>query len=279
MPPALRSAPVRGDTSRAVELVRWAAGTRQAGRDAAAVEEPLQLIVNGRAFAVIMRTPGPDGALAAGFLVGERIVQSFDDIVSLKPATAPDGGARHNVVDIVLGRAATARLAAVKRSVTTTAACGMCGRQSIDALAAAGLSVRSSCAFEAATLAELPARMRRAQTVFDTTGGLHAAGLFRADASLDQIAEDVGRHNAVDKVVGARWLARDWPLSKHVLCVSGRASYEIVLKALTAGIPIVAAVSAPSTLAIDLAETGGITLAGFVRENRLNVYTHPHRIT
>jgi FdhD protein len=239
----------------------------------------LQLVINGGAFAVIMRTPGADYDLAAGFLIGERIVAAFDDVVSLGPAPSRDGGMRHNVVDIVLGDLASSRLAAARRAVTTTASCGLCGRQSIDDLAAEGFDVRSPLQVAAETVAVLPTLMRRAQAIFDTTGGLHAAGLFRADATLEVIAEDVGRHNAVDKVVGSRWLAREWPLSERVLCVSGRLSYEIVLKALTAEIPIVAAVSAPSTLAIDLAERTGITLAGFVREGGLNVYTHPQRVT
>jgi FdhD protein len=148
----------------------------------------------------------------------------------------------------------------------------------IDALAADGLRVETDHAVAVETLMRLPERLREAQEVFDRTGGLHAAGLFDTGGSLIAAGEDVGRHNAVDKVLGARWLAGDWPLDRATLCVSGRVSYEIALKALVAGIPIVAAVSAPTSLAIDLAERAGLSLVGFVREGRMNVYTHERRL-
>jgi FdhD protein len=265
--------------TRSVSVVRVAGPTHYLAADTAVVEEPLQILVNGAAFAVIMRTPGADRHLAAGFLLSERIVIDRSELTALEQTRGRDGAIQHNRVSVSLEPPAAARLDTAKRAVTTNASCGLCGRQSIDALLSVGLSVRSDLAVDAARLADLPGRMRGLQQVFERTGGLHAAALFRPDGEVAALAEDVGRHNAVDKIVGERWLAGEWPLDRAVLCVSGRLSYEIVLKALVAGIPIVAAVSAPSTMAIDLAERSGITLAGFVRDGRMNVYTHAERIT
>lgn len=263
---------------REVRVQRAAAGTRTDETDLAAVEEPLQVLINGTPFAVVMRTPGADRDLAAGFLIGERIVADAADVHAIEPVHSRDGRLQHNVVDVRVSAAAEARVAAVTRAVTTNASCGLCGRQNVLSLVADGLVVRSDLTIAVALAADLPARMRAAQAVFDRTGGLHAAALFTADGTMLHLAEDVGRHNAVDKVVGARWWAGELPLSTRVLCVSGRLSYEIVLKALIAGIPLIVAVSAPSTLAIDLAEGGGMTLAGFVRDGRMNVYCHGGRL-
>jgi FdhD protein len=262
---------------RQIRLLRVTADECVSARDEAAVEEPLQLVIGGAPFAVIMRTPGADEALAAGFLVGERIVRERREVVSIAPAHGRDRRVLHNVVNIELTDTAMKRLARAKRSVAMSASCGLCGRQTIEAIAEEGLRVESAIEIDAAVVAALPDRLRAAQTVFARTGGLHAAGLFRADGTLDAIAEDVGRHNAVDKTIGATWLAQG-SLRGHALCVSGRASYEIVLKAVVAGIGVIVAVSAPSTMAIDLAASAGVTLSGFVREGRLNVYTHPGRI-
>jgi FdhD protein len=275
--PSMRKTPSDSPT-RSVDVVRVASGERRPAADTAVVEEPLQVVINGARFAVIMRTPGADRDLAAGFLLGERIVIEREELKALEPARARDGSPQHNVIEITLAGAAVSRLDSASRAVTTNASCGLCGRQSIDNLVAHGVVIRSDLTVSTRTLVELPRRMREGQAVFDRTGGLHAAALFRSGGELLDIAEDVGRHNAVDKIVGARWLAGDWPLGEYLLCVSGRLSYEIVLKALVAGIPLIAAVSAPSTLAIDLAQTTGITLAGFVRDGRMNVYTHPTRI-
>lgn len=273
-PSSAGEAPVR-----AVSVVR--VGTARAGEapDFAAVEEPLQILVAGKPFAVIMRTPGADLELVAGFLVGEGIVCESGDLIGIDRACGAAGQVRHNVVDVRLGPSASARLASAARAVTMNAACGLCGRQTIDALVADRPPVRSTVRMAADVIVELPRLMRRAQAAFDRTGGLHAAALFSPAGVLDRLAEDVGRHNAVDKVAGAMWLAGRWPLGAHALAVSGRASYEIVLKAFAAGIPIVAAVSAPSSLAIDLAERAGITLVGFVRDGRFNLYTHPARVS
>jgi FdhD protein len=255
--------------------------------DAVAIEEPLQIVVNGEPFAVIMRTPGDDVALAAGFLFAERVIHGSDEIDAIREAVAPPArdaaseppGIRHNVVDVTLAADVSARLQRVTRRVTTTAACGMCGRQAIESLRSEAPPVAQGWSVSASALAAMASRLRDAQRLFDQTGGLHAAGLFSPDAALRASAEDVGRHNAVDKVVGAQVLASAVPLSHRVLFVSGRTSFEIVQKAFFAGIPVVAAVSAPSTLAIDLAAEAGITLVGFVRGGGFNVYTRPERVT
>jgi FdhD protein len=267
-----------GAPVRAVPVVR--VGGAQPGRahDLAAVEEPLQILVAGRPFAVIMRTPGADRALVAGFLVAEGIVREPGDLLGVDEAPDAAGRAQHNVVDVHLGPAASARLAQAARAVAMSSSCGLCGRRTIDALVADRPPVDSDVRMAADVVVELPRLMRGAQAAFDRTGGLHAAALVSPEGSLDRLAEDIGRHNAVDKVVGAMWLEGCWPVAGHALAVSGRASYEIVLKAFAAGVPIVAAVSAPSSLAIDLAERTGITLVGFVRDGRFNLYTHPARV-
>jgi FdhD protein len=263
--------------ARPVQVLKVAHEGRSEASDSAAVEEPLQVSINGAPFAVIMRTPGADRDLTAGFLLGERIAVDAGDIESMAPGHAR-GVLQHNVIEVALAAHAAGRVAAAARAVTTNASCGLCGRQHVDSLLADGLSVRSAFSVPAAVVAQCPARMREVQDVFERTGGLHAAALFDAHGAIERVAEDVGRHNAVDKVIGASWWAGRWPLDERMLCVSGRLSYEIVLKALIARIPVLVAVSAPSTLAIDLAAGAGVTLAGFVREGRMNVYTHPERI-
>jgi FdhD protein len=225
-----------------------------------------------------MRTPGRDRELAAGFLIAERIVREPADLLELTAAPLRDGVPQHNVVDVRLSPAAAGRLDAARRLVTTTASCGLCGRQHIESLAADGLRVEPGAPVDGAMLLALPDVMRAAQDAFDATGGVHAAALVRRDGTLARAAEDVGRHNAVDKTIGGCWLAGEWPPRDVLLCVSGRASYEIVLKALVARIPIIVAVSAPSSLAIELADASGMTLAGFARDRRLNLYTHHERV-
>lgn len=254
--------------------------------DAVAIEEPLQVVVNGEPFAVVMRTPGDDAALAAGFLFAERIIRGREEIsridvgVAVQGAAreAPTDGTRHNVVHVRLNGDVSGRMHDVQRQVATTSSCGLCGRQTIESLRADAPPVVNGWAVGAPVLIGMAARLRDAQPIFDRTGGLHAAGLFTPDGTLETSAEDVGRHNAVDKVVGTRLLDGTVPLSRSVLFVSGRTSYEIVQKAFLAGIPVVAAVSAPSTLAVDLATEAGITLVGFVRGGGFNVYTRPERV-
>jgi FdhD protein len=249
--------------------------------DTIAAEEPLEVRVDKRALAVTMRTPGNDLDLALGFLFTEGIVRSSDDVRTAQLCAGDQEPNTYNVVDVTLTPGVPAPLTDPSRNFYTTSSCGVCGKASIDAV-----RTRSAYPVEAdpvevsaATLTGLPGALRRAQRTFDTTGGLHAAGLFTVDGHLVAVREDVGRHNAVDKVVGWALRERRLPLSGHVLLVSGRASFELTQKASMAGIPILAAVSAPSTLAVELADEVGLTLVGFLRGTTMNVYTRPDRIT
>ncbi|HZR21986.1 MAG TPA: formate dehydrogenase accessory sulfurtransferase FdhD [Vicinamibacterales bacterium] len=261
-----------------VQIVRVRGGVRVEVDDRAAAEEPLAVRIGGRPFATIMRTPGADRELAAGFLLAERIISTADDLGVIEQCR--DEEARGNTINVTLVDAARAeRALSARRDVTSSSSCGVCGRQSIDSLLSDITPIASRLAMTAVTVAALPDRLRASQRAFDETGGLHAAGLFTASGELVDIAEDIGRHNAVDKVIGRRLLLDQLPLTECVLCVSGRTSFEIVQKAAVAGIPILAAVSAPSTLAIALAATAGITLVGFVRGDSMNIYSHAQRIT
>ena len=260
--------------------------TSSARADLLAAEEPLGIRVGGTALTMTMRTPGDDVELAAGFLVGEAIVRARDDIAAMKVCDGttcghldhPDGEIG-NIVDIALAPGVTVSSGA-RRSFMTTSACGVCGKTSID-----GIRVLPQAPLEADTtvftpagLTGLPDRLREAQRVFDSTGGLHAAGLFTADGELLAVREDVGRHNAVDKIVGWALLHDKLPLTGCALLVSGRPSFELVQKAVLAGIPLLAAVSAPSSLAAELAEEAGLTLVGFLRGQSMNVYTGLQRV-
>ncbi|WP_232664890.1 formate dehydrogenase accessory sulfurtransferase FdhD [Pseudonocardia sp. TRM90224] len=250
--------------------------------DTLAVEEPLELRVDGTALAVTMRTPGHDVELAHGFLLTEGVVSGIADVQSARYCDSVDDSGRntYNVLDVQLAPGVAPPQVGVERNFYTTSSCGVCGKASLDAVrlrtqhppAADPLKVASSL------LAELPDRLRAEQKVFDRTGGLHAAGLFTADGEPLVVREDVGRHNAVDKVFGWALLNGRVPAKETVLVVSGRASFELVQKAVMAGAPVLAAVSAPSSLAAELADESGLTLAGFVRGGSMNVYTHPHRI-
>jgi FdhD protein len=289
--------------SRSVGMVRVRGGGRADATDRVAAEEPLEIRLHGRPFAVLMRTPGADRELAAGFLFAERVLKTANDLGTIEYCTIPkeqsqstqssqnqngvfafsarSAVASMNVVNVRLANRsadAVARLLADRRQVTGTSSCGLCGRVTIESLKTDVAAVRATWTVSAALLASLPNRLRAHQTVFDETGGLHAAGLFTPEGELADLAEDVGRHNAVDKIVGRALMGDALPLSDHILCVSGRSSYEIVQKAVLAGIPIVAAVSAPSSLAIDLAREFGVTLVGFVRAAGFNIYSHPSRI-
>ena len=257
--------------------------------DLLAAEEPLGIRVDGTALTMTMRTPGDDVELAAGFLVGEAILHGRDDIAGIKVCDGTScGHLDHtddeigNIVDVALapGVAGVAAVAGARRSFMTTSACGVCGKTSIDdicVLPRAPLSGEDTV-FTPGMLASLPGRLREAQRVFSSTGGLHAAGLFTAAGELLAIREDVGRHNAVDKIVGWALLQDKLPLAGCALLVSGRASFELVQKAVLAGIPLLAAVSAPSSLAADLAEEAGLTLVGFLRGQSMNVYTGASRV-
>ncbi|MFL5798255.1 MAG: formate dehydrogenase accessory sulfurtransferase FdhD [Actinomycetota bacterium] len=242
--------------------------------DFLAAEEPLEIRLGGERVAVTMRTPGHDTELAVGFLVGEGIVSPADVAGGAECRSEEgDGG----VADVRLRPGARAS-AGWQRNFYATSSCGVCGKASIDAIRVAAGPVADGPVVTTGVLASLPDRLREAQRVFDRTGGLHAAGLFTPAGDLVTLREDVGRHNAVDKVVGRHALAGDLPLGGHVLLVSGRASFELVQKAVVAGIPMIAAVSAPSTLAVELAEASNATLVGFLRPGGFNVYTGRGRI-
>ncbi len=255
--------------------------------DVLAAEEPLGIRIAGQAVSLTMRTPGDDIDLTAGFLLTEGIVATAADITSIVICTGEQCGHAHdgedheslgNIADVTLRPGLHQE--ATRRNFLTTSACGVCGKASI-----ADLRVTSPCDLRSdqvqvspAMLAGLPDALRAAQRVFERTGGLHAAGLFAADGSLLVVREDVGRHNAVDKVIGWALQAGRLPLADCVLLVSGRASFELVQKAVVAGIPVLAAVSAPSSLAAERAADAGLTLVGFLRGGSMNVYTEPQRV-
>lgn len=253
--------------------------------DAVATEEPLEirLEAGGRStpLAVTMRTPGDDYELVAGYLYGEGVLRQRADLLALSHCIdgAVDAAQRHNIVNALLRPGLTVDLRRLDRHVFQSSACGVCGKASLDQLETRDCGApRLSARVSHRTLLDLPERLRQAQGLFDATGGLHAAGLFTADGRLVAAREDVGRHNAVDKLVGWAYLADRLPLSDHLLLVSGRASFEILQKAYTAGLPVVCAVSAPSSLAVDLARRFGICLVGFLRDGRFNVYAGRERL-
>ena len=266
--------------SRHVSVVR--SGDLRVKSDAVAIEEPMEVRVNGASFAVIMRTPGADRDLAAGFLLAEDVVRGADEIGTIEYCQDAEEEARDNIINVMVTGAAAERLQSrlgERRQVTMNSSCGMCGRRTIESLRAHAQPVKANWKVPAAVISSLPDRLRAAQSVFESTGGLHGAGLFSLQGDLQISAEDVGRHNAVDKIVGRTLLAGKHPLDQSLLLVSGRTSFELVQKALLGGVPLVAAVSAPSSLAVDLAEESGITLCGFVRGNSFNIYSHAHRIS
>jgi FdhD protein len=269
----------RGVAERRVLKV-GAGGEARRARDRLAVEEPLELRVAGRPVGVTMRTPGNDFELAIGYCVSERLVGSPEDIEAVR-FCAPEGEAQEfNVLTVDLRPGVPVPDPSLDRLAVTSSSCGVCGKASIEAvtvacptLAGDGLAVPSP------VLATIPGRVRDAQRVFEQTGGLHAAAICDPGGEVRCVREDVGRHNAVDKVIGWAATERRLPLTGMVLFVSGRSSFEIVQKAAVAGVPLVAAVSAPSSLAVELAEQVGMTLVGFLRGETMNVYTHPHRVT
>ena len=271
-------------SSRRVKARRIGDGARDV-IDTLAVEEPLEIRIEhgGRVVnrLVTMRTPGADLDLAAGWLMSEGVVDRPGDLLVVRPCTDTTltEEEKHNVVTAEVGAASAARAGSLRRTVDMSSACGVCGSRSIRELHERGLTaVHDSLRLSAETVVDLPARLRDRQRVFERTGGLHAASLVDGSGTIVRIREDVGRHNAVDKVVGAAVLAHQVPLTDHALVVSSRASYEIVQKAVTAGIGLVVAISAPSSLCVDLADAFGVTVVGFAREGRATVYTHPHRV-
>jgi FdhD protein len=251
-------------------------GARAAAEDEIAVEAPLEIRVAGKALTVVMRTPGHDEELARGFLYAESLVDDAADIVSITRPAALTGDEVGNVVDVALRPGA--RTPAGERLFYASSSCGVCGKNAISALRVRAPVVSSSLRVSAATLSSLPTSLRAAQPLFARTGGVHASGLFSADGTLELAREDIGRHNALDKIIGWALAAGRLPLADRLLVVSGRVSYEIVQKAIAAGLPLIAAVGAPSTLAVDLAEQFELTLVGFVRDGGMNVYTHGERV-
>jgi len=248
----------------AVDVLRLPAGATE--RDLVAVEEPLEIRIGGRPVAVTMRTPGHDEELALGFCLSEGLVP--------RAARLPDDLAA-NAVEVDAPGCDPAR---VQRSFYTSSSCGVCGKGALEAVSVEAPRVESELRLPSLVAASLPDRLREAQAAFEATGGLHATGLFSGAGDLLCVREDVGRHNAMDKVVGWAFRRRLLPLAGHVLCVSGRLSFELVQKAAVAGCPVLVAVGAPSSLAVDLAADRGVTLCGFVRGGSVNVYSEPWRI-
>jgi FdhD protein len=248
-----------------VEVLRLPSGSSQ--QDELAVEEPLEIRLGGRPIAVTMRTPGHDEELAIGFLHSEGVRVTSARL----PANLAANTIETSAEDFDLER--------LTRNFYTSSSCGVCGKGALEAVAVDAPRVTSDITVSASVVSQLPERLRKAQPAFAATGGLHATGLFDLEGSLLCVREDVGRHNAMDKVVGWAHLGGQLPLASEILCVSGRLSFELVQKAAVAGCPVMVAVGAPSSLAVELAQDRGVTLCGFVRDGRVNVYSEPWRIT
>jgi FdhD protein len=269
--------PRDAELASAVEVLRWQSGAGFCPKpDSLAREEPLEIRVRRRSIAVTMRSPGHDRELAAGFLFTEGLIQRHSDIVEMAPCLQSKSPG--NVLNVFLPAALEVNFERLSRHVFASSSCGICGKASIDAIHQNFPPVDSSISVSSALLAELPQRMRQAQPVFDSTGGLHAAAVFNARGELLVLHEDIGRHNAVDKVIGHAFLHKLLPFDAHILLVSGRASFEIMQKALAARIPIVCAISAPSSLAVEFARESGQTLVAFLRDASMNIYSHAERI-
>ncbi len=273
------SAPPERDPRWDQRPVRWVegAGVRE-GLDPVAVERPLEIQVDGRPVSVTLRTPGDDADLALGFLASEGLIWTKGDVAGLETRAA-DCADEPDAVDVRLGPDVRFDWARFERHFAATAACGLCGRAHLDSLRAGLEPIPPGPPLALEALQELPGRLAEHQQTFARTGGLHAAAWLDERLEIRVVREDVGRHNAVDKVAGWWWGAGLLPVRRGLLWVSGRAGTEIVLKALRAQVPVLASVSAPSSLAVDLAEAGRLTLVGFLRPGRCNVYTHPERVS
>jgi FdhD protein len=275
--PALRGPSV----ARRVTVVEADGGVRRR-RDRVATEEPLEIRANGPGeptveVAVTMRTPGDDFELAAGFLHGEGLLEHADEIDTIRYcADVERAEQEYNVLTVELRRPFDAE--GLRRNFYATSSCGVCGKASIDQVQLRCSALPAGPVVGRDVVASLPEALRERQRIFEATGGLHAAALFTPEGQLIAVREDVGRHNAMDKLIGERLLARTTPLHDSIVLVSGRASFELVQKAAVAGIPILCAVSAPSSLAIETAQAVGMTLVGFLREDRFTIYTHPERV-
>jgi FdhD protein len=261
---------------------KWRTGAMREEPDRLAVEEPLEIRLGGRRFTLTMRTPGHDEELAAGFLLAEGFINNREELGEIRRLRDSKGAPDPNAIDVILNVPATGLRERLQRNFTVSSSCGVCGKTSIESIERRIAPITSTVAIGTAALLRLPTMMREAQAVFAATGGLHAAALFELkdpnEPELIVLREDVGRHNAVDKVMGYAIAQGIAPLSRHALMASGRLSFEIVQKTAAAGVPILCAVSAPSSLAVDLAEELGMTLVGFLRESTFNIYSHPERI-
>jgi FdhD protein len=268
----------RGVAERRVLKV-GAGGEARRARDRLAVEEPLELRVAGRPVGVTMRTPGNDFELALGYSISERLVARPEDVEAVRFCAPERQAQEYNVLTVDLRPGVPLPDPSLDRLAVTSSSCGVCGKASIEAVTVACPSLAGDgVAVPAEVLTAIPARVREAQRVFEQTGGLHAAAICDVDGQVLCVREDVGRHNAVDKVIGWAATERRLPLTGTVLFVSGRCSFEVVQKAAVAAIPVVAAVSAPSSLAVELADQVGMTLVGFLRGHTMNIYTHPQRV-
>jgi FdhD protein len=267
------------EAARLIEVVRHRDGKRlPAAPDEVAAEEPLEIRVEGHSIAVVMRTPGHDRELAAGFALSEGIVRNGSDIFEITSCLTTERPS-DNVVQIALRDPARFDVAKFSRHVFSSSSCGICGRATIEAAMQQFQPIESAPTVDAKTLLSLPAKLAAAQKTFQRTGGLHACALFAADGALLLLREDVGRHNALDKLIGHELLANRLPLGNRVLLLSGRVSFEMMQKALAAGIAIVAAISAPTSLAVDFARANNQTLVGFLRGETMNVYTGAERLS
>jgi FdhD protein len=272
-----------GESIREHAALKWRDGVATRERDHLAIEEPLEIRLAGRRFTLTMRTPGHDEELVAGFLLAEGFIASHQELGEIRRVRGAKGAPEPNAIDIVLNVPAAGMRERLKRNFIVTSSCGVCGKTSIEALERRIAPLADGPRITARSLFRLPAMMREAQRVFSATGGLHAAALFGMDATgedarLIVLREDVGRHNAVDKAIGHALRHDLVPLAGAIMMVSGRLSFEIVQKAAAAGVPILCAVSAPSSLAVELAEEVGMTLVGFLREPNFNIYTRHERI-
>lgn len=281
--------PDRSESEKSFSITQIKNGKRNPIEDTLAVEEPMEIRLvfgseekrTGRSLAITMRTPDHDFELAVGFLFCEGIISSFDQIKKIEFAGAvAKGRDKPNIVRVELNPGIEVRTQDLQRNFYTTSSCGVCGKGSLDALEAQTLKpIESDLRVSGDMICKLPNLLRAEQTVFHTTGGIHAAGAFDAAGQLGCLREDVGRHNALDKLIGQSLIDSKLPMSNSIVVVSGRASFDLLQKSLSASIPILVAVGAPSSLAVDLAERFGLTLIGFASQQRFNVYTHAQRVS
>lgn len=261
-----------------VEALKWSGAGKIAARAALAIEEPLEIRLAGRRFTITMRTPGHDRELVAGFLLAEGFVEAAGDISEIRPLKTRKGVPEPNMLDVLLNVPAAQLRERLKRNFITSSSCGICGKTCIDALSRRLEPIVAELRISPAALRAMASAMAAEQEIFAATGGLHAAALFDSAGRLIVAREDIGRHNAVDKVLGHALISGITPLRGHILLVSGRLSFEIVQKSVAAGVPVLAGVSAPSSLAVELSSELGLTLIGFLREGGFNIYSHPERI-